>query len=287
MVSPAKLNLYLEILDKRPDGYHNIITLFERVSLADEILIRESEGDSITLESDSQDIPLDRRNLVYKAAAILRDGVGIRKGVSFQIKKRIPAGAGLGGGSSNAAAALIGLNWLWRLGLSRKKLWEYAAKLGSDVAFFISDASFAWGSSRGEKIQPLRRLNKKLWHIILVPDVTVSTQKIYQEFDRNADIRVCRPADRDYGGRTRRISQKGHFRIDKILFNRLEETTFKRYPMVKKLKEELIMQGLSHTLMSGSGGSVFGIVRSRKEGLRIAEHFHHRKGVKTFVVKTM
>src|SRR3989339_1839042 len=142
VLSYAKLNLYLEILDKRPDGYHNLETIFERVSLADEIVIKRAPGNSIKIETDSPDIPKGSGNLAYQAAEFLKKNFGIFAGLVIKIKKRIPVGAGLGGGSSNAANTLLGLNYLWDLGLRAEELKEYASRLGSDVAFFIEDVSF-------------------------------------------------------------------------------------------------------------------------------------------------
>lgn len=281
IVSPAKVNLYLEILNKRADGYHTIVTLFERISLCDEILLTESEGNAIRVESEAKDIPLDSNNLAYKAAALVKEDLGISKGLVIRIKKHIPVGAGLGGGSSNAASTLLGLNRLWNLRLSRKKLFAYAARLGSDVAFFAANVPFAWGSSRGEKIKPFSGFDKKLWHILLAPKVNVSTKEVYQQFDKvTKENTACAPpreVPADFRG----------LNLARILSNRLEEVTFKRYPKVRKLKEDLIAYGLKYALMSGSGGSVFGIVKSRKEGLAIARIFEHRKDVRAFVVKTM
>ena len=148
--SSAKLNLYLEVLDKRPDGYHNLRTVFERISLSDTITLKEIGTPEIKIISDSKEIPCDRRNLAYKAAEILKEDLGIEKGLEIRIKKIIPVGAGLGGGSSNAASVLLGLNRLWRLGLSRRRLLGYAARLGSDVSFFIYDCPYALGTSRGK-----------------------------------------------------------------------------------------------------------------------------------------
>lgn len=287
--APAKLNLYLEVLDKRPDGYHNIRTIFEKVSLADEIIIRQTDDSKVKIKSDSKDIPEDSRNLAYKAASLLKEDLHILKGVSLQIKKRIPVGAGLGGGSSDAASALLGLNRLWNLKLSKAKLTSYAAKLGSDVAFFLSGASFALGSGRGEKLKPWNDFKKKLWHILVVPDLEVSTQEIYREFDSLNKIKKIA-----FGNNLMQFSKwygilyhKNNFPIDSLLFNRLEEATFRLYPQVKKLKESLRAQGVKNTLMSGSGGAVFGIVDSRKEGLRVAKKFSHFKDLRVFVVKTM
>lgn len=281
--SPAKLNLFLEVLGKRPDGYHTISTIFERVSLADEIIIKQLDESCIKINSDSKDIPEDSRNLAYKAASLLREDLGIRKGVTIRIKKRIPVGAGLGGGSSNAASTLLGLNRLWNLRLSRKKLLEYGSKIGSDVAFFLYNSAFARGSLRGERISPLKNIKRKFWHIVIVPDISVSTKGIYRELDRlgrnslNVDKRRCRA----FGAGSRGLE------IDKILFNSLEEITFKKYPKVKELKESLIAHGVKNVLMSGSGSAVFGIVNSRKEGLEAAKFFKPCKDLRVFVVRTL
>lgn len=277
--SPAKLNLYLEVLKKRADGYHNIRTIFERVSLNDKITIKKNKSGCIRIRTTSKDIPKDSANIVYKAASLLRSDFDIREGVDIQIKKRIPVGAGLGGGSSNAASALIGLNLLWNLKLSRDKLLRYGDKLGSDVAFFLHKCSFAIGLLRGNKINILNKLKKNFWHIVVVPEVKVSTRDIYEEFDKidSKRLNVLSP---------RQLLRLDGDSVENILFNRLEEVTFKKYPIVKKIKEILEAQGVRKTLMSGSGGSVFGIVKSRKEGLRIAKSFKDSRNLKVFVVRT-
>lgn len=282
ILSPAKLNLYLEVLNKRPDGYHNIRSLFERISLSDELTFKQSDGQCIEIKSDSKDIPKDGRNLVYKAASLLRDTLGIKKGVSIEIKKRIPVGSGLGGGSSNAASALLALKNLWNLRLSQKKLLAYGSYLGSDVAFFLSGASFAVGEGRGEKIKPLTHFKKKFWHIIIVPDFKVSTQEIYAGLD---NLENCNKRETNLSAR--QLSQAAKIPLGNIIYNRLEEATFKRYPKVKELKEALLSRGVQNAAMSGSGGAVFGIVNSRKEGLRLLESFKHYKNARAFVARTL
>ena len=284
ILSPAKLNLYLEVLHKRQDGYHNISTLFERISLSDEITIKETSANCIVIKSDSKDIPWDRRNLAYKAAALLKDGLQIKKGVVIEIKKRIPVGAGLGGGSSNAASVLLGLKNLWNLKLSQKKLFEYGSYLGSDVAFFLSGASFAIGSGRGEKIKPLAHFKKKFWHIIVVPDIMVSTQGIYRKLD---NLRRKSALNKTAGISARQFSKGQDVSLENIIFNRLEEATFKRYPRVKELKEALLKRGVKNTAMSGSGGAVFGVVNSRKEGIKVLRSFKQDKDTVAFVVRTL
>ena len=284
ILSPAKLNLYLEVLNKRQDGYHNISTLFERISLSDEITIKETSANCIVIKSDSKDIPGDKRNLAYKAAALLKDGLQIKKGVVIEIKKRIPVGAGLGGGSSNAASVLLGLNKLWNLKLSQKKFFEYGSCLGSDVAFFLSGASFAIGSGRGEKIKPLAHFKKKFWHVIVVPDIMVSTRRIYRKLD---NFRRKGALNKTAGISIRQLSKGQDVSLGKIIFNRLEEATFKRYPKVKELKEALLKRGVQNTAMSGSGGAVFGVVNSRKEGIKMLRSFKQDKDTVAFVVRTL
>lgn len=274
--SSAKLNLYLEILDKRPDGYHNLRTVFERISLNDTLTLKEIDSPEIRIISDSKDIPCDSRNLAYKAAEILKEDFGIEKGLEIRIKKIIPVGAGLGGGSSNAASVLLGLNRLWRLGLSRGRLLGYAAKLGSDVSFFIYNCPYALGTSRGEKIRPLKSWKKRLWHILVVPKINVPTKEIYQEFDKGRGLNP------DVG-----TDPGACPNIKAMLFNRLEEAAFRRYPQVREVKEILLKEaGLENALMSGSGSTVFGLVDSRKEGLKIAKRVSRFKDWKIFVVKT-
>ena len=282
ILSPAKLNLYLEVLNKRPDGYHNIRSLFERISLSDELTFKQSDNQRIEIKSDAKDMPKNNRNLVYKAASLLREALGIKKGVSIEIKKRIPLGSGLGGGSSNAASALLALNNLWHLGLSQKKLFAYGSYLGSDVPFFLSGASFALVEGRGEKIKPLSHFKKKFWHIIIVPDFKVSTQEIYAGLDNLGNYHK-RPAALT----ARELSQPAEITRGKIIYNRLEEATFRSYPKVKELKEALLSRGVQNAAMSGSGGAVFGMVNSRKEGLKLLESFKHCKNIRAFMARTL
>ncbi|MEK6564326.1 MAG: 4-(cytidine 5'-diphospho)-2-C-methyl-D-erythritol kinase [Candidatus Omnitrophota bacterium] len=286
VLSYAKLNLYLEILDKRPDGYHNLETIFERVSLADEIVIKRAPGNSIRIETDSLDIPKGAGNLAYQAAELLKKNFGILAGLVIKIRKRIPVGAGLGGGSSNAASTLLGLNYLWNLGLSAKELKEYASRLGSDVAFFIYNYPLAIGRGRGERITPWNGSKKKLWHVIAVPELNVSTALIYRDLDES---RQQTKNKKSFGSlRIKNLKTNGtsSLRAKDILFNRLEEVTFRRYPQVGRLKRNLEARGLINALMSGSGSAVFGMVGSRKGGLKIAKILKRLKNLKVFVAET-
>ncbi|MFH0763279.1 MAG: 4-(cytidine 5'-diphospho)-2-C-methyl-D-erythritol kinase [Candidatus Omnitrophota bacterium] len=276
--SYAKLNLYLAVLNKRRDNYHNIKTLFERISLADRLILSPREDAKIKVSCRHPGVPKDSSNLCYQGAELLRKSFNIKKGLQIRLIKRIPVGAGLGGGSSNAATLLWGLNRFWRLNLSRKKLLVLAAKLGSDVPFFIHNTSFAIGSGRGEKIKPLGpgRL-PKLWHVIVVPDFEVSTPLIYGKWDQFRRRKTCCKScssgltipEFDVKILTSVLSKDTLGLAGGILFNGLEEAAFRAYPEIKRVKDSLVSLGINSVLMSGSGPAVFGIVSSRKEALAL------------------
>lgn len=277
----AKINLYLDVSKKRKDGYHNLRTIFERISLFDKIILKVTKNPKVIISSSSDSIPKGKDNIVYKAAMLLKKDFRIKKGADIVIEKNIPVGAGLGGGSSNAAYTLIGLNRLWGLGLTRKKILSYARCLGSDVAFFVYETPFAFAKGRGERIKPLYNLNKKLWHILVVPQLKVSTKEIYAEFDKLGHSRIKKAA----------LTEKQLLKLVKvstagILHNNLERVTFKNYPIVERVKGDLNEHGLKNALMSGSGGAVFALTNSRKEGLRLAERLKRTARCKVFVVST-
>jgi len=290
--SYAKLNLYLEVLNIRSDSYHNLVTLFERISLYDEILLTPRLDKEIKLLCAEPRVPSGKRNLALRAAALLRKVSGIDKGADIKIIKHIPVAAGLGGGSSNAATVLLGLNRLWRLNFSREKLTELARELGADVPFFLYDASFALGRERGDRIMPLSVMKRRLWHILIVPRFLVSTFSIYKALDKQRKtVKI-----RDLTELTKALNnvkilslalKKGSTPLEgAFLFNRLEEVTLKRYPQIKKIKDKLSNLGVRAVLMSGSGPAVFGVVSSRKEGESLCRFFK-RSGNESFVVRTV
>jgi 4-diphosphocytidyl-2-C-methyl-D-erythritol kinase len=184
--SYAKLNLYLQVRNIRRDNYHNIITLFEKISLHDEIRIKPRRDGKIRVTCNNKDVPSGEANLAYRAAYLLRQKAGIDNGADIHINKRIPVAAGLGGGSSNAASAILGLNRLWNLNFSREKLLSVASQAGCDVPFFLYDTSFALGTGRGDKIKALPGIKGKLWHVLVAPDMPVSTPLVYKELDRQS-----------------------------------------------------------------------------------------------------
>ena len=273
----AKLNLYLRVLGKRKDNFHNLDTLFVRIDLADTIILKSRKDSLIRIKCASRHVPKDETNLCFRAAELLRQKFKINSGLEIEIEKRIPVGAGLGGGSSNAASVLLGLNRYWHLNLSKARLAILAAKLGSDVVFFIHNVKFALGSQRGDKINPLTLLkNTKLWFILVYPGIKVSTPLVYKKFD------LCLPGSlvslasrRDISKLTRQshnakilfsgLLKKGCHIDAKYLFNDLEAVASILYPVVNRVKDALFAIGLERVMMSGSGSTVFAICNSRTQ----------------------
>ena len=291
--SYAKLNLYLEVINKRRDNYHNIKTVFERIGLSDKIVLESRQDKQIKIICDNPDVPCDNSNLCYRSAKLLQDNFKVDKGAQIKIVKRIPVGAGLGGGSSNAAFVLLGLNKLWKLHLSQAKLARLAQKIGSDVAFFIYDSPFAKGTRRGEKIELLEGLNNlRLWHILIVPGIKVSTAVIYRKWDtyRKRCVERAGLTRPEYNVKitTLALQKKDLGLIGKSLFNDLEQVSIKLYPEIRRIKEWLIHRNVQSILMSGSGPAVFGVVSSRKEAVSLCRQLRREnRSWRVFVVRTV
>jgi 4-diphosphocytidyl-2-C-methyl-D-erythritol kinase len=283
--SYAKVNLYLRVLNKRKDGYHTIETVFERIDLCDKIILKPRGDNLIKIISGKKGLPKDRTNLAFRAARLLKDKYRIDKGVDIEIIKRIPIGSGLGGGSSNAASVLSGLNRLWKLGLPLEELADLGGKIGSDVPFFIYNCRFALGKGKGDKITPLPGLEKISFdHVLAVPKIHVSTPLIYKNWDKlrsQGRIRSpqSNPASKNkyLSGLTRQksgvkiivssIKKKDLLSLNKAALNSLEPVTERLYPQVESIKNKFLVGGAQFMLMSGSGPAVFGIVPSRKEAV--------------------
>jgi 4-diphosphocytidyl-2-C-methyl-D-erythritol kinase len=285
--SCAKLNLYLAVLGKRKDAYHTLDTLFERIDLCDTIVLKPRRDNRIAISTDSPLIPRDRRNLAWRAAELLREHCGIDRGVDIRIVKRIPVGSGMGGGSSNAACVLTGLNRLWKLGLSRSRLVGLGKKLGADVPFFLSDTPFARGSQRGDRIKPEGALRKaRFWHVVLMPRIRVSTPSVYKKWDRlPLKVRLTKPHS-DVRLLLLALKKKDFSLIGERLFNSLEQVSLALYPEIGYGKEKLAELGLKSILMSGSGPAVFGMVSSRKEARSLGRQLKRTRRWQVFVTKT-
>ncbi|WP_096225975.1 4-(cytidine 5'-diphospho)-2-C-methyl-D-erythritol kinase [Geobacillus sp. FJAT-46040] len=251
--APAKINLSLDVLYKRPDGYHEVKMVMTTIDLADRIeLVALPEEDAIRIVSQNRFVPDDCRNLAYQAAKLLKETFSIRQGVAISIAKHIPVAAGLAGGSSDAAATLRGLNKLWQLGLTMDELAELGAKIGSDVAFCVYGGT-ALATGRGEIITPIAS-PPPCWVVLAKPPIGVSTAEVY----RNLELeRVSHP---DVDAMVRAIERQDYAAICRLVGNVLEEVTLKKYPEVAHIKEQMKRFGADAVLMSGSGPTVFGLI---------------------------
>ncbi|HEV3204374.1 MAG TPA: 4-(cytidine 5'-diphospho)-2-C-methyl-D-erythritol kinase, partial [Gemmataceae bacterium] len=264
--APAKVNLFLEVFGKRADGFHEIATLMVTVTLYDTLEFKEDPRGNVALWSDNSGISTGPDNLVCRAAELVRNHLKIRQGVQVGLRKRIPLGAGLAGGSSDAAATMFGLNRLWKLGLSRADLTELGAQIGSDVPFFFS-GPVAWCTGRGEKVEPLS-LDKPFWLVLVCPVVGLSTAEVYRH--------VQVPATPMTGAEIRRAVKEGNVaEVGKWLHNRLESAAQILCPALAEIRARLASVAPAGQLMSGSGTSHFALCRERKEAFRLARALLH------------
>lgn len=249
--APAKINLTLDIKGKRPDGYHELETMMHQITLVDRIGFRRG-GQGIRLNTDSPDIPADEQNLAYKAARLLFEKFNLQEGIQIFIEKNIPVGAGLAGGSTDAAAVLTGINRLFDLGLEEKQLLELGGGLGSDVPFCLLGGT-ALGRGRGEILTPIKN-GPKLTIVLVKPDFQISTSEVYSDFrmdrvkkfpDNEAFISAWQSCD--------------IISVSRQLNNVLESVSIQWHPRIADIKEQLCELGALNALMSGSGPSVFGI----------------------------
>ncbi|HEX7065165.1 MAG TPA: 4-(cytidine 5'-diphospho)-2-C-methyl-D-erythritol kinase [Bacillales bacterium] len=259
--APAKINLALDVLRKREDGYHEVNMVMTTIDLADRLEIEETKEDLIQVSTSSGFLPEDERNLAYKAAQLVKQRFNIQKGTILSIDKQIPVAAGLAGGSSDAAAVLRGLNRLWRLGLSTSELAQLGTELGSDVAFCVHGGT-AVATGRGEIIRPISA-PPHCWVVLAKPNVGVSTKEMYRRLNLN---RAGRP---DINAVVEAIEQRNYERLCRELGNVFEELTIRKVPQVAQIKEKMQQLGADGVLMSGSGPTVFGLTRVETRAQRI------------------
>jgi 4-diphosphocytidyl-2-C-methyl-D-erythritol kinase len=285
--APAKVNLRLRVVGKRQDGYHLLDTIMVPVSLYDEIEITKITSDRnnavatehLDVTCDHPLIPAGEKNLVYRAARLLLKEKNIRDSVRIHIDKRIPVGAGLGGGSSDAAAVLWGLSRLLRLGYSTQELEKISLSLGADVPFFIK-AVPARARGIGERLSAIKHF-PRLWMVILYPGFPVSTAWVY----RNLRLKLTK--QRLNNSINFSYLSGGPEKIRRLLVNDLETVTVSRYPKIGLLKENLTRAGAVGSLMSGSGSSVFGIFDSRQEAQLAFCRLKEKEGAQAFLVQVL
>ena len=255
--APAKINLFLEILGKRDDGYHEIETVMQEIDLVDNLQFEEIQED-VKLKCNDKNIPSDENNLVCKAANLILNECGIRKGVLISLEKNIPVGAGLGGGSSDAAATLKALNLLWKIGLNDAELMEFAAKLGSDIPFFIKGKT-ALCSGRGEKITPIE-VKSEMNYLVIFPHINISTATIYRNLKIDLTKKII-----DVSFFLDALKHRKLADISKLLYNRLEEVIFATYPDLLDVKSALDHFDFCGLSVSGSGSAFFGLCKDKQQ----------------------
>lgn len=258
----AKINLTLDVLGKRPDGFHEVEMVMQTIELHDTVLLEES-GTGIEVVTDHPLLTEGNTNIAYRAAKVLIDRLKINRGLRISIEKRIPVAAGLAGGSTDAAAVLNGINELWGLGLKFEELAQYGAEIGSDIPFCLRGGT-AVASGRGEKISPLPEV-PEMWMVLAKPGLGVSTAEIYKYF--RAEKVMRRPDTKTMISAIKTGDTSG---IVSNMVNVLESVTLERYREVAVLKEAMSRLGVVNPLMSGSGPSVFGFAETRKDAENIA-----------------
>ncbi|MGJ3246270.1 MAG: 4-(cytidine 5'-diphospho)-2-C-methyl-D-erythritol kinase [Elainellaceae cyanobacterium] len=280
LIAPAKINLYLEIIDDRPDGYHELAMVLQSIALADQIELRSLSVDQIRVRCDHPGVPVDTSNLAYRAADLMRqqfsDVFDRYGGVEITIQKMIPIGAGLAGGSANAAAVLVGLNLMWQLGLTQAELQELGSQIGSDVPFCLAGGT-ALATGRGELLSALPTLENRYLVLAKYRNLEVSTAWAYKTYRQQFGDTYA-PSAQGLNARQERvhsgaivtaITHHDYAKIGQLLHNDLERVVLPAYPQVAKLKDALSALTPLGAMMSGSGPTVFALAESRDHASHI------------------
>lgn len=259
--APAKINLGLDIIGKHEDGYHELSMIMISVDLNDYVTVSDLETDGIIMESNNHKMPLNVRNDVFKAASLIKERYGIKKGVKIVLEKSIPICAGLGGGSTDAAATIRALNKLWELNLSKDEMIEIGFAIGSDVPYCL-DAGCALITGKGEVVQCLNT-HLSSWVVLVKPDFGISTRTIFSEIDCNTISRV------DIEALKAAILAEDYKAMIEHMGNSLEDVTISRKPFIQKIKDKMMKCGADVALMTGSGPTVFALCPSEKRADRV------------------
>ncbi|MEG1311363.1 MAG: 4-(cytidine 5'-diphospho)-2-C-methyl-D-erythritol kinase [Romboutsia sp.] len=260
--SRAKINLSIDVLGKREDGYHLVEMIMQTIDLYDIIKIKELCTDKIIIKSNSKEIPLDGNNIVYKAINLLKDKFDIKKGIEVFIEKKIPIAAGLAGGSSNAAAVLVGLNKIWDLNLTEKELQEIGFLLGADVPYCISGRT-ALAQGVGEKLRYIKGLPDNISILICKPNLFISTKEVYDELDLY-NIKN-RPNNNDL---INYLNKENIESVAKGMVNVLESITSKNHSEIQDIENIMMKNNALGAMMSGSGPTVFGLFINKEDALK-------------------
>ncbi|MBW2521943.1 MAG: 4-(cytidine 5'-diphospho)-2-C-methyl-D-erythritol kinase [Deltaproteobacteria bacterium] len=278
--APAKINLFLKIVARRSDGYHEIETLMHKVALFDVVRLAR-EGNSLALSCRGSKVPDGRENLAWKAAEAFFSVAGLDPAVRIELEKNITVAAGLGGGSSDAAAVLLGLNRLFDAGLEQERLLGIGAGLGADVPFFLQEFGCALATGIGEKLEPMGHLGD-CWVLLVNPGFAVSTRWAYENFPLTSTsnpyiLARGRITEEEFHGAAPRLVEE--------LGNDLEAVTIARFPEIGSIKKELKKAGASAALMSGSGPTVFGLFAGKEQAQHAFTQFAGLYGDSVFLVR--
>lgn len=274
----AKINLTLDVLGDRPDGYHDIETVLHTIELHDSLIVRE-DGGGITVRSTSPEVPDDSRNAVYRAAHLLRETFRVPRGVEIDLLKAIPVAAGLGGGSSDAAVTLLGLAQMWKLRLTDRQLLDLASRVGSDVPFFLAGGA-ALATGRGERVRKLRPL-PTTWVVLARPPVQVPTEWAYRVLDHRAVRR--RP---DTEAVVRALEAEDAVAVGRLLCNVFEDVITAHYPVVGEIRRRMEASRPLGVSLSGTGPVVFALVPNEAAARAMSADLAALPGVDVLVTRT-
>lgn len=276
----GKINLGLDVLGRRPNGYHDVRMVMQTVYLYDQILLEKTDKEGISLETNLFYLPVNENNLAYRAAKMLIDEFAIKEGVHISLEKHIPVAAGMAGGSSNAAAVLYGMNRLFQLGLTDQELMDRSVQLGADVPYCIMRGTVL-AEGIGEELTPLPAMPK--CHVLLAkPPISVSTQKVYEKLDAQE---VTKHPDID--GILLGLQTGDLKKITSSMGNVLENVTITEYPQIERIKDVMKEEGALNAMMSGSGPTVFGIYDDKMLARRAAARIREEQLAKQVHVTTM
>ena len=275
----AKVNLGIDVIGKRPDGYHEVRMIMQTVKLYDRITMEKNDSGNIILSTNLPYLPVNEKNLVYRAIDMIRNAYGITDGVTASIVKRIPIAAGMAGGSSDAAAAFVGMNQLFHLGITQQELMDYGVKLGADIPYCIMRGT-ALSEGIGEILTPLPPI-PNCWFLIVKPTFSMSTKFVYENL--HLDEIAVHP---DIDGMKEALYQRDLIGVTDRIENVLEQVTKKHYPAIGEIKDIMRKEGALNALMSGSGSTVFGIFKSKETAEKAAAACHEHPSVKqTHIVR--
>ena len=274
----AKINLTLDILGKRPDGFHEVAMVMQSIGLHDTLTMEKTDGE-IALSINVPWLKADEKNLAWRAAELVRQEYGLTGGVRMELTKRIPIAAGLAGGSADAAAVLKGMNELYDLQMSEARLCELGAKLGSDIPFCLMGGTML-ATGRGEVLTRLADM-PETWVVLAKPRISVSTAWAYQNYDeQGAEKHPDNEAIKKAIARGNRKAVAG------LLCNVLESVTIKKYDVIAEYKQMMLDKGAMASMMSGSGPTVFGLAKSREQAEAIADVLRQNTNADVFVTRT-